>query len=142
MKAERFSLMSLALLMGLSLGLTQCHDSGRKASMPAGPGLEHGIEVLGVELMAGGDLARLNYRVTDYEKAKRALASGIQLYASGDTRALAVTDVGRLGPMRQRPSRSGVKQFIMFTNSSRALQKGTTAEFAVGGARITGIPVS
>ncbi len=142
MKAERFSLMSLALLMVLSLGLTQCHDTGRKASMPAGPGLEHGIEVLGVELMAGGDLARLNYRVTDYEKAKRALAGGIQLYASGDTRALAVTDVGRLGPMRQRPSRSGVKQFIMFTNSGRMLRSGTTAVLGIGPDRIPDIPVS
>ena len=142
MNAERFSLLSLAFLMTLSLGLTQCHDTRQQASLPSGPGLEQGIEVLGVELMAGGDLARLNYRVTDYEKAKRAMAGEIQLYAAGDTHALAVTDVGRLGPMKQRPSRNGVKQFIIFTNSGRVLRSGTTAILGIGADRIPDIPVS
>jgi hypothetical protein len=38
MKAERFSLMSLALLMALSLCMTRCQDTVREASLPAGPG--------------------------------------------------------------------------------------------------------
>ena len=103
---------------------------------------EHGIEIEGVQLLADGDLARLNYRVVDYEKAKRSLAGEVQLRAPNDPRPLPVTDVGRLGPMRQRPSKTGALQFILFTNSGRILQKGGTAVLVVGGRPIAGIPVS
>jgi hypothetical protein len=104
-------------------------------------GHEHGVEILGVQLAAGGDLARLNYRVTDYEKARKALMGEVRLLAEGGE-TLPVVSVGRLGPMKQRPSATGRPQFILFTNPGRALRKGGTAVVALQEGRIAGVPVS
>jgi len=111
-------------------------------SPPAGPGAELGIEVLGVELMAGGDLAKLSYRVTDYETARKALGAPAMLYAGSDGPPLAVMSAGRLGPLRQRPSASGKQQYMLFTNNAKLLQRGGTAELRLGAIRVSGIPVS
>jgi hypothetical protein len=70
------------------------------------------------------------------------MAGRIRLYSSDDSRSLEVIQVGRLGPMRQRPSRRGVKQFIIFTNSGRLLQNQGTAVLQIGAGRIPDIPVS
>ena len=103
---------------------------------------EHGIEILGVQLMADGDFARLNYRVIDHPKAKRSLSGEFRLLPETGDRALPVTSVGRLGPLRQRPSASGRPQFMLFTNGG-ALKKGDTAVLLIGAkGRISGIPVS
>lgn len=104
---------------------------------------EYGIEIMGVQLMADGDFARLNYRVVDYERAKRALKGEFRLLSEDGERPLPVTSVGRLGPLRQRPSATGRPQFMMFTNNGRALRKGDTAVLQIGEHdRISGIPVS
>jgi hypothetical protein len=103
---------------------------------------EHGIEILGVQLMADGDVARLNYRVVDYALAKRSLRDDVRLLCDGTDRPLPVMSTGRLGPLRQRPTRDGRPQFMMFTNPGRALRKGDHAVLTIGGARIEGIPVS
>ena len=104
---------------------------------------EYGIEILGVQLMADGDFARLNYRVVDYQKARRALSGEFRLLPENSERALQVTSVGRLGPLRQRPSSTGRPQFMLFTNGGRALKKGDTAVLRIGDKdRISGIPVS
>jgi hypothetical protein len=86
---------------------------------------EHGIEILGVQLMADGDFARLNYKVVDYEKAKRALRGEVRLLPEGSERPLPVTSTGRLGPLRQRPSATGRQQFMLFTNQGRRSRRGT-----------------
>lgn len=103
---------------------------------------ESGIEILGVQLMGDGDFARLNYRVVDYEKAKRALRAEVRLSAEGSDRPLPVASAGRLGPLRQRPSAGGRPQFMLFTNYGRSLQKGGRALLQIGTSRIDGIPVS
>lgn len=103
---------------------------------------EHGIEILGVQLTGGGDFARLNYRVVDYEKAKRSLKGEVQLSAEGNGRPLPVASTGRLGPLRQRPNASGRPQFMLFTNFGRSLQKGGRAQLQIGDSRLAGIPVS
>jgi hypothetical protein len=102
---------------------------------------EHGIEILGVQLMAGGNFARLNYRVVDYEKARRAFRDEIRLGAEGSAHLLPVASTGRLGPLRQRPSSSGRPQFMLFTNYERGLVKGGRAFVEIGERRIDGIPV-
>lgn len=108
---------------------------------PEGPA--SGLEIIDVQLMAGGDLARLNYRVVDIAKAKRTLGGStpVRLMAEGGG-ALDVTSAGRVGPLRQRPSATGKRQFILFNNSARALKPGSRAVLIVGGSRFEGIPVS
>lgn len=103
---------------------------------------EYGIEILGVQLTGDGDFARLNYRVVDYEKAKRSLKGDVQLVAEGTDRPLPVASTGRLGPLRQRPSSSGRQQFMLFTNFARVLKKGDHAVLVIGTGRIDGIPVT
>jgi len=119
---------------------------GCGARAPADPvqaqAWEQGIEILGVEFLAGGDFVRLNYRVVDFQKAKRMLQGEINLVPEGADRALPVASTGRLGPLRQRPSSTGRPQFMLFTNYARTLAKGGRATLQVGEHRITGIPVS
>jgi hypothetical protein len=104
---------------------------------------EYGIEILGVQLTAGGEFVRLNYRVVDFRKAKRSLSGEFRLLPQGGERALPVTSVGRLGPLRQRPSSTGRPQFMLFTNHGPALRKGDTATLLIGAqGRIAGIPIS
>ena len=104
---------------------------------------KHGIEILGVQLMANGEFARLNYRVVDYQKAKRSLQGEVRLFPADDERSLPVASTGRLGPLRQRPSPDGRPQFMLFTNGSHTLVKGGTAVLEIGRKdRITGVPVS
>lgn len=106
------------------------------------PGHEMGIEVLGIELMAGGDLARLNYRVIDYERAKRAMEGVARIDPGAAGPPLELMSAGRLGAIRQRPSSTGKKQFMLFTNSGRVLRRGDSAVLMIGPSRIPGIPVS
>lgn len=103
---------------------------------------QHGIEILGVQLMADGDVVRLNYRVVDYDTAKRSLKGEARLLPEGGDRPLPVMSTGRLGPLQQRPSRLGRPQFMLFTNPGRALRAGDRAVLVVGEARVAGIPVS
>lgn len=104
---------------------------------------KYGIEILSVQLTAGGEFARLNYRVVDYQKAKRSLRGEFRLLPQSGERALPVTSVGRLGPLRQRPSSTGRPQFMLFTNHGPVLRKGDTAVLQIGAqGRIAGIPVS
>ena len=102
---------------------------------------EYGIEILGVQLTGDGDFARLNYRVVDYEKAKRSFRGDVRLVPEGADRPLPVASAGRLGPLRQRPNSSGRPQFMLFTNFARALKKGDRAVLTIGTRRIDGIPV-
>lgn len=108
------------------------------------PAAEHpaGIEVLGIQLLADGGVARLNYRVVDYEVARRALRAEVRLYREGADRALAVLSTGRLGPLRQRPVKDGRPQFMIFVNGEGGLRKGDRAVMTVGETRIVGIQVS
>ena len=101
-----------------------------------------GIEVLGVQRMADGDVARLNYRVVDYERAKRALRGQVALLREGAASPLGVLSAGRLGPLRQRPTREGRRQFMLFMDPGRTLHGGDRVILTIGEARITGIPVS
>ena len=101
-----------------------------------------GIEVLGIQLLADGDVVRLNYRVVDYAVAKKALQKEVRLYREGADQPLGVLSVGRLGPLRQRPTRDGRPQFMIFMNGGRSLHKGDRALLAIGDARIAGIQVS
>lgn len=103
---------------------------------------EHGIEILGVQLMGDGDFARLNYRVVDFAKARQALRGEVRLSAEGSDKSLPVASTGRLGALRQRPSATGRQQFMLFTNYARALHKGGRALLRIGNSRIDGIPVS
>jgi hypothetical protein len=124
----------LAILALFALALSGCSAPGARPEL--------GIEVLGIQLLAGGDLARLDFRVVDCERAKGTLAGEIAvLTADGGTR-LEVLSAGRLGPLRQRPSRSGKKQFVMFTNAGRALEPGVSAVVVLGQARVERVPVS
>jgi hypothetical protein len=123
--------------------LFPCACGGRTPSDPLqAKAAESGIEILGVQLMADGAFARLNYRVVDYEKAKRALKGNVGLLPEGTDRPLPVASTGRLGPLRQRPNASGRPQFMLFTNHSGALRKGDRAVLQMGTTRIDGIPVS
>jgi hypothetical protein len=112
------------------------------ATRAAVRGAELGVEILGVELLADGDIARLNYRVLDYEVAQKAFDQPIRLQTADGHRTFDVMEGGRLGPLRQRPSRTGKKQFILFPNNGRPIERGGEAVLVVGGARIAGIPVS
>ena len=122
------------LLIGLALMGLSC--------TPARPANPTGIEVLGVQLMAGGDIARLTYRVVDYATAKRTLQAEVRLFKEGTERPLGILSTGRLGPLRQRPTKDGRPQFMIFMNDGRSLRKGDHAVLTVGNARIAGIPVS
>ena len=122
------------LLIGLAFMGLSC--------APQPPPNPTGIEVLGVQLMAGGDIARLNYRVVDYATAKHALQADVHLFKEGGDRPLGVLSTGRLGPLRQRPTKDGRPQFMIFMNEGRSLQKGDRAVLSVGKARIAGIKVS
>jgi hypothetical protein len=130
-------LLTVALIAVALAGCSRSDSPG-----PALPGAELGIEVLGIRLLAGGDLARLDFRVVDYDRARETFRGEIAVLPAGGTHALAVLNTGRLGPMRQRPSRSGKKQFVLFTNAGRALEPGATAEVVLGDARIPDVPVS
>ena len=130
-------LLTVALI---AVALAGC--SRDESSEPALPGAELGIEVLGIQLLAGGDLARLDFRVVDYDRAKETFRGEIGVLSADGTHTLTVLNTGRLGPMRQRPSRSGKKQFVLFTNAGRALAPGSTAVIVLGDARIPAIPVS
>ena len=82
------------------------------------PGAEIGIQVLGVELLADGDIARLNYRVVDIRTARTALDHEVRLSPSHGHRTLDIMQAGRLGPLRQRPSATGKKQFMLVEGGS------------------------
>jgi len=103
---------------------------------------QYGIEILGARLVADGDIVRLNYRVVDYDTAKRSLKGEARLVPDGADRPLPVMSTGRLGPLQQRPSRMGRPQFMLFTNAGRVLRAGDRAVLVVGEARVAGIPVS
>jgi len=102
----------------------------------------YGIEILGVKLVADGDVVRLNYRVIDYDTAKRAFKGEARLVPDGGDRFLPVMSTGRLGALQQRPNRLGRPQFMLFTNAGRVLRAGDRAVLIVGEARVAGIPVS
>jgi hypothetical protein len=125
---------SAFLLIGLALVGLSC--------TPQPPPNPTGIEVLGVQLMAGGDIARLNYRVVDYTTAKQALQAEVHLFKEGTDRPLGILSTGRLGPLRQRPTKDGRPQFMIFMNDARSLRKGDRAVLTVGKTRIAGITVS
>ena len=135
--------LSIVALAGLAVAVAACSFGGGERRRAQAPGSDLGIEVLGIELLAGGDLARLDFRVVDYERAQRVLRGReiTVLTADGDSR-LEVLAAGRLGPLRQRPSRSGKKQFVMFTNAGRALARGASAVVVLGDTRIERVPVS
>ena len=95
-----------------------------------------------VVAMPDGAFARLNYRVVDYEKAKRSLRGDVKLLPDGADRPLPVMSTGRLGPLVQRPSSTGRPQFMMFMNPGHLLQKGGRATLKIGQSRIPGIPVA
>jgi hypothetical protein len=126
----------LALLSGWA-----CGPKGPADPMQA-QAREYGIEILGVEFLAGGDFVRLNYKVVDYEKAKRAMQAEVNLVPEGSSQPLPVASTGRLGPLRQRPSSTGRPQFMLFTNYARTLVKGGRATLKIGDRGISGIPVS
>ena len=125
---------ALAFVALLALALCGCSAPREHAEL--------GLEVLGIQLLAGGDLARLDFRVVDYERAKRTLGGEIAIMTADGGRRLEVLSAGRLGPLRQRPSRSGKKQFVMFTNAGRALEPGASAVVVLGQARVERVPVS
>ena len=127
---------TLAIFALLALVLTPCGCS------PARERNELGLEVLGIQLLAGGDLARLDFRVVDYQRAKRTLGGEIEILTADGGTKLEVLSAGRLGPLRQRPSRAGKKQFVMFTNAGGALAPGDSAVVVLGDARIERVPVS
>ena len=135
--------LSIVALVALSVAAAACSIGGGERAAAQGPASELGIEVLGIQLLAGGDLARLDFRVIDYERAQAALRGRelAVLTADGGSR-LEVLAAGGLGPLRQRPSRSGKKQFVMFTNAGRALEPGASAVVVLGDTRIERVPVS
>jgi hypothetical protein len=106
-----------------------------------GAAADVGFEVLGIELMAGGDLARLNYRVIHTEKAAAALRLPLKLIPPEGGVELSITSAGRLGPLQQRPGAPGGRRYLMFTNVGRALRPGMQATLAVGPTQVEGIPV-
>lgn len=114
----------------------------REQPAPESAGSETGVELLAVELTAGGDLARLNYRVVDVERARRTLQGNLLLRAGEEGPWLQVISAGRLGPMRQRPTAGGKRQFILFTNTGRVLARGQSAVLFAGKRRIAQVPVT
>lgn len=132
----------LPIVLFAALLTASCSTPGRSTTANSHAGA--GVEILGVQLLAGDDLARLNYRVLDYDEARRSMGQAIRLFPASDVASapLAVADIGTLGPIQQRPSRADRIQFILFANRGRALRRGTTAVVAIGDTRITGIPVS
>lgn len=102
----------------------------------------HGVEILGLELRAGGDLAQLSYRVVDFGIAEVALRDEMRLRTGAGKGTLPVLSLSRLGPMTQRPSRAGTRQFVLFTNPGRTLKKGGTAILSIGPDEIGAVPVS
>ena len=130
----------------LSAGLLLTVAAGCGPRVPSDPlqakAWEHGIEILGVQLLGDGNFARLNYRVIDYEKAKRSLQGEVRLSPEGSEVALPVASTSRLGPLRQRPSRGGHPQFMLFTNYAHTLRRGGRALLKIGDSRLDGIPVS
>jgi len=131
-------LVSLPLLLAAVLPFAAC----RRAAAPSPPNNPLGIEALGVQLLADGDLARLDYRVVDEPRARAAFAGELRLYADGGSQPLRVMDVGRLGPLRQRPTVGGRRQFVLFTNPGRVLRRAGTAVLVCPAGRLAGIPVS
>jgi len=125
-----------AILAAAACGPAAVQDPMQKSARRCG------IQILGVQLMADGDVARLNYRVVDYDKAKVALRKSVHLYEGDRSRPLPVMATGRLGPLTQRPTRDGRPQFMIFTNPGRALVRGGRAALTIGEVRIEGIPVS
>ncbi len=105
-------------------------------------GAEHGIEVVAIRLTGGGDLAKLEYRVIDLEKARRALGGDLSIVGTNVTTPLPVLSAGRLGALRQRPSATGKRQYVLFRNAGLVLRPGDTAALLVGDERVEGIPVS
>jgi hypothetical protein len=128
----------MAILVAATAACTR-EDTGAALALP---GRDFGIEISGVRLLSSGDLAQLDYRVVDYEKAKSLLKGEMRLLPEGGEHSIQVTSIGRLGPMRQRPSATGRRQFMLFTNSGRLLKKGDTAVLVLDVGRIPGIPVS
>ena len=131
-------IVAAALLLPLSVG---CGPRVPSDPLQA-QAWEHGVEIMGVQLMADGQFARLNYRVVDYQKAKQSLKGEVDLLAEGADRPLPVASTGRLGPLRQRPSSTGRAQFMLFTNFAGTLRKGDSAILRIGDKRISGIPVT
>lgn len=129
----------LAVLL-MATVLTACGTRQSKEPVPVVS--ETGLELLAVELTAGGDLVRLNYRVLDAKRARRTLQGNLFLRAGEEGPWLAVTSAGRLGPMRQRPTTGGKRQFILFTNKGRALARGQVAVLFAGTTRIAQVPVT
>ena len=125
-----------ALALGLLAGCSSVPTTSAR-------GAEHGIEVVGILLTGGGsgDLARLEFRVLDAERARRALSAELSLVGTGSAIALPVLSAGRLGPLRQRPSGIGKKRFVLFRNTGHVLRRGGSAALVLGAARIEGIPV-
>ena len=119
-------------------------SKGPDKRISSNPADSVGISVVGIQLLAGGDLARLNYRVTDYPLAKKSLGLGnsIRILPAGTSRPLPVTEAGILGPLRQRPSRGGKLHFVLFNNSGRILRAGDRADVMLGKVRVAGVPVS
>lgn len=128
-------------LVAISVGLMLLGGCSTEPRVPL-RGAEHGIEVVGIRLTGGGGLARLEYRVLDIEKARRALRQDLSIEATGSGAPLPVLSAGRLGALRQRPSATGKKQFVLFRNPHDALRRGETAVLRVGSARVPGVPVS
>jgi hypothetical protein len=133
---------TVALLLAsfLILACLACLREGVKRN----PADSVGISVESIQLLAGGDLARLNYRVTDYPLARKSLGLGnsIRILPAGTSRPLSVTQAGILGPLRQRPSRGGRLHFVLFNNSGRILRPGDRADVLLGKVRVAGVPVS
>jgi hypothetical protein len=137
MRRIRFTAAAAAALGILAACATrEAPDPAREAARAAG------VEILGVQLLADGALARLRYRVIEPEKARAALRGEPRLLAEDGTGALAVTSGGRLGPLRQRPSASGREQFMLFTNSGQVLKRGGRAVLEIGALRVAGIPIT
>ena len=126
----------LAAALPLACAAPEAPDPAREAARLAG------IEVLGVQLLGDGALARLRYRVIDVERARGAMRGEARLLPEGAAGAVGVTAGGRLGPLRQRPSAGGREQFILFTNARGVLKRGERAVFEVGELRVPGIPIT
>lgn len=130
------------VLLCIAIALAGCGLGPRQEAPAAAASNEIGLEVLAVELMAGGDLARLNYRVVDVERARRTLQGEVFLRAGEEGPLLKVISAGRLGQMRQRPASGNKRQFILFTNAGRTLDRGKTAILYVGATPIARVTVT
>lgn len=133
----------LILVLGLALPWLLACGSRPPSDPLQAQAFRYGVEILDVQLVADGDFVRLNYRVVDYQKARKALSGECRLFPLNSSRALPVPSVGRLGPLRQRPSSTGRPQFMLFTNQGHVLNRGDTAVLQIGPQnRIAGIPIS